>query len=111
MLIQYRPTAAVIDLDALRFNIREIKKRVPKGVSVMAVVKAQAYGHGALFCARVLKTCGVESLGVATVEEGMELRAGGIRGEIFILDGLPGASPKDLMEFSLTPVIHQREDL
>lgn len=111
MSIQYRPTSAVIDLDALRHNAREIKKKVPLEVKVMAIVKANAYGHGAVMCARVLKGSGADSLGVATVEEGMELRASGIRGEIFVLDGLLGASLKEFQEFHLTPVIHNREDL
>lgn len=111
MSIQYRPTTAVIDLDALRHNAREIKKRVPPETKVMAVVKANAYGHGAVMCARVLKGSGADSLGVATVEEGIELRGSGIRGEIFVLDGLLGASLGEFQEFHLTPIIHNKEDL
>ncbi|MDO8519424.1 MAG: alanine racemase [Deltaproteobacteria bacterium] len=111
MSIQYRPTLASIDLQALRHNVGEIKKRIPPGVALMAVVKANAYGHGAVFCARVFKGSGVESLAVATPEEGMELRNAGLRGDIFVLDGLLKGKISHFQEFQLTPVVHCREDL
>ncbi len=68
-----RPTHAIIDLKAIDFNTRQIKKRVGN-VKVMAVVKANAYGHGDIHVARTVVKAGVEWLGVAIAEEGVTLR-------------------------------------
>ena len=80
-----RPTVAQIDLDALAFNFRQLQKRVPKGVKILAVVKADAYGHGALPISRRLEKLGVEYLGVAIAEEGIALRKGGVKAPILVL--------------------------
>lgn len=109
MPIQHRPTYAEINIDALRHNCREVLKRLPKEMNVLAIVKANAYGHGALFCARALAGLGVSRLGVATVEEGIELRDGGLGGEIFVLGGVLTPNPKDLLEYRLKPVLHDLE--
>lgn len=109
--IQYRPTVAEIDLNALRHNVKEIQKRVPSGRSIMAIVKANAYGHGASFCVRTLEGCGVRDFGVATLEEGMELRGGGIRGNIFVLGGLLTSSLGEFIQFRLRPVLHQVDEV
>ncbi len=74
-----RPTWVEVDLDALRFNLRAVRRCVGPSVGVLAVVKANAYGHGAVPCARTLAAAGASALGVATVEEGAELRGAGIR--------------------------------
>ncbi|MBI2338784.1 MAG: alanine racemase [Deltaproteobacteria bacterium] len=111
MPIQYRPTTAEIDLNALRHNAREIRKRVPKERSIMAIVKANAYGHGALFCTRALEGCGIHDFGVATVEEGIELRGGGSRANIFVLGGLLTSSPDEFLRHRLRPVLHQLDEV
>lgn len=109
--IHYRATVAEIDLGALRYNASEVMKRLPAGTQVMAIVKASAYGHGALFCARTLKGLGVSQWGVATVEEGIELREGGIPGEIFILDGLVAEALQEFLNFRLKPILHHLEEV
>ena len=73
-----RPTWAEIDLDALAANLRVIRGHVGSRVKVMAVVKANAYGHGAARCAERLEAEGVDWFGVALPEEGTELRQAGI---------------------------------
>ncbi len=70
-----RPTVAEIDLGALAFNYRQIQRRIPKGVKMLGVVKADAYGHGALPISRKLEQLGVEYLGVAMSEEGVHSEA------------------------------------
>src|SRR2546429_9308627 len=72
-----RPTWAKIDLDALAHNFHLIRARVGKDVKVLAAVKADAYGNGAVECARRLEAEGVDWFGVALPEEGIELREAG----------------------------------
>ena len=106
-----RPTIAQIDLDALAFNFRQLQKRVPKGVRILAIVKADAYGHGALPISRKLEKIGVEYLGVAIAEEGVELRKGGVRAPILVLGGIYDGDIEKIFRFNLTPVVFQREAL
>ena len=73
-----RPTIAEIDLDALEYNYTQIRKRVNQGLKILAVVKANAYGHGAVRISSELENLGVDLLGVATCEEGIELRKASI---------------------------------
>jgi len=80
-----RPTWAEIDLAALRRNLRTVRDRVAPGVKVLAVVKADGYGHGAVPVSRTLADAGIEMLGVATVDEAVELRAAGIRTPILVM--------------------------
>ncbi|MBI5286132.1 MAG: alanine racemase, partial [Deltaproteobacteria bacterium] len=72
-----RPTTAFIDLEALRHNYTQLKEKVGKDVKTLAVVKANAYGHGAVEVVRVLEDMGCEMFGVALCEEGIELREAG----------------------------------
>ena len=83
--IGQRPTWAEIDLDALAANSQIVKGRVGRDVSVMAVVKANAYGHGAIECARRLEKEGADWFGVALPEEGIALRSAGISKPILCL--------------------------
>jgi alanine racemase len=105
----FRPTWATVDLDAIRRNYDAILRTLGKDMGVMAMVKADAYGHGAVAVSRVLESEGVRALGVATVEEGIELRDAGINSQILVMGGLMGmGSPasRKMVERSLTPVIH-----
>lgn len=86
----HRPTHVEIDLAALRHNYNLLRKRLPESCAMLAVVKADAYGHGALPVAQVLQTVGADMLGVAIAEEGLELRQAGIAIPILMLGG---ASP------------------
>ena len=81
-----RPTFAEINLSALRANYRALSAYT-NGASIMAVVKADAYGHGAIEVARALRKAGCEHFGVATVEEARELRADGVGERIYLLAG------------------------
>jgi alanine racemase len=84
-----RPSKLIINLDNLASNLREIKKHVTPA-KVMAVVKANAYGHGLTECAKRLEAEGVDYLGVAYLEEALELRNAGIKSPILTLGGLSG---------------------
>ncbi|HLG94274.1 MAG TPA: alanine racemase [candidate division Zixibacteria bacterium] len=80
-----RPSRLLVDLDRLAQNVRLIKKRLGQSVDLMAVVKADGYGHGALPVAKVALVSGANSLGVAFVEEGVALRKAGIKVPIAVL--------------------------
>lgn len=103
-----RPTWAEIHLDNLAFNLKSVKKFIGD-VKYMAVVKADAYGHGAVECARKLESEGVDWLGVALPEEGFELRKNGIKAPILCLGGFWKGQEKLLLEDDLTPVVYQLE--
>jgi alanine racemase len=81
-------TLAYVDEEALRANLRRVRSSVAADVAVLAVVKADGYGHTASVVAPVLDSAGVDWFGVATVEEGAELRALGIRRPILVLYGI-----------------------
>ncbi len=106
-----RPTVAEIDLRCLEFNYRQLLKRVPKGVKLLAVVKADAYGHGAVPISLKLEKLGVEYLGVALPEEGVELRKGGVKTPILVLGGIYGRELDPFLRFNLTPVIFRKDSL
>lgn len=99
--------AAYIDLGILEENYRIIRDRMPQGVKVLCVVKADAYGHGAIQVSRRLEGSGVDYLGVATVDEGMELRKAGIKCPVLVMSGiLPWDSEEPFYEYDLAPVIY-----
>jgi alanine racemase len=106
-----RPTVAEIDLNALAFNYRQIRKRTPKGARLLAVVKADAYGHGAIPVSLRLERLGVEYLGVAIPEEGVELRKGGVKAPILVLGGIFGGDVDQIFRFNLTPVAFRKDSL
>jgi alanine racemase len=99
-----RPTWVEISLAALRRNCQRILQLAGRR-KVMAVVKADAYGHGAVPVAKCLAQCGVHWFGVATVEEAVELREAGIEDPILLLGGLYMSDPADLFEYRLTPSV------
>jgi alanine racemase len=106
-----RPTVAEIDLGSLEFNYRQLQKRIPEGVKLLAVVKADAYGHGAIPISRKLEKLGVAYLGVAISDEGVELRKGGVKAPILILGGIYKEGVDRVLQFDLTPVVFQKETL
>src|SRR5689334_15459128 len=104
-----RPTWAEIDLNNLAANFNQIKQRVSPTARVMAVVKADAYGHGAVECARRLAREGADWFGVALPEEGIELREAGITQPILCLAGYwPGQAAACIRQ-RLTPVVYHIE--
>ena len=106
-----RPTVGEVDLGALEFNYRQIQKRIPEGVKLLCVVKADAYGHGAIPVSRKLEKLGVEYLGVAIPEEGVELRKGGVKAPILVLGGIFEGGVDQIFRFHLTPVLFRKDSL
>ena len=107
-----RPTYAKIDLRALGANLQTVRNHLPQGCGIVAMVKADAYGHGAVPVAKKLATLGVTAFGVATVEEGLELRTSSITQPILVMGGLLGVgTPAIIMmlEARLTAVIHSAQ--
>jgi alanine racemase len=102
-----RPTWAEIDLDALASNFRWVRERVSPGVQVMAVVKANAYGHGAVHCARRLSIEGADWFAVALPEEGEELRRAGIKQPILSLGGFWKGQEELCVKESIVPVVYR----
>lgn len=106
-------TWAVIHTDALVSNVKAIRRLLPSSCSVMAVVKANAYGHGDLEVSSCLNRTGIRDFAVATLEEGIRLRQGGITGNILILGYTPARMAGYLREYGLTQTItdalHGRE--
>jgi len=93
----YRPTVAEIDLTAIRDNLRAIRACAPLKTQVIGIVKADAYGHGAVRVASVLEQEQVRLLAVATPDEAVELRKGGIAAEILVF----GYSPADFVPYAV----------
>ena len=104
-----RPTIAEIDLDSLAHNYHQIRSRVHHGVKILAVLKDNAYGHGAVIIARELERLGVDLLGVAIADEGIELRDGGIRKPILILSGIYEEEIDSVIEYDLIPMLFDGE--
>jgi alanine racemase len=99
-----RPTVAEINLTALRGNYQALRAYT-NGAKIMAVVKADAYGHGAVEVARALRDEGCRHFGVATVEEARQLRAAGLRDRLYLLGGFFAEQADQIVEFEITPSI------
>jgi alanine racemase len=106
-MYQGRPTWAEISLPALKHNYLTIRNHLGATAQLMAVVKANAYGHGAVECARVLEEINADWFGVALVEEGIELRLAGIARPIFLLGGFWRGQAGDVIERDLTPAVYR----
>src|SRR4029079_9211516 len=102
-----RPTWAEIDLNNLAANFNRIRQRVTPAARVMAVLKANAYGHGAVECAQRLSREGADWFGVALPEEGIQLRAVGIREPILLLAGYWPGQAAACIQHQLTSVVYR----
>lgn len=105
MFTSIRPVWAEVDLNNLEHNMKQIKK-VSKGKDIIAVVKADAYGHGAIETAPVLIENGATKLAVAIITEAMELRRTGIEASIMILGYTPLAFARDLINYSIEQTVY-----
>lgn len=105
-----RSTRAVIDLGAIEYNLTQIGNLVGEDAEILAVVKADAYGHGAERVARLCERAGVAMLGVALVKEGLELRQAGIKLPILIQCCTTENEVKTILENDLIPTITSSED-
>jgi alanine racemase len=106
-----RPTWAEIDLDNLIHNFRVTREAVGPGVAIMAAVKADAYGHGAIQCARALEEAGAAWFGVALPEEGLSMRDAGIAAPILCLGGFWEGQEESVIAHRLTPTIFRLDAL
>ena len=95
-----------VNLAALRRNTAAFKKRLGRGVQMMCVVKADAYGHGAVPCAKTMHAAGASQFAVATVSEGVALRKAGIEWPILILSEPPVDCVRTLVEYDLMPAVY-----
>jgi alanine racemase len=91
----YRDTYLEIDLDAVRHNVLNLQRLVGSDVEIMAVIKADAYGHGAVMIARELMDCGIRHLAVATLDEALELRNNGLSEPSILIFGV--VDPENLL--------------
>lgn len=99
-----------IDTQALRHNIRNIRATVGKDRTIYGVIKADAYGHGAVGVARILREEGIHHFAVATLAEAAELRAAGVEDDILMLGLTPDGYVDTLIEQRITPVINSYDN-
>ncbi|MBP1965214.1 alanine racemase [Paenibacillus aceris] len=107
----YRPTWVEISLDALRSNIEGFQKILPAGMKQMAVVKADAYGHGAVEVSKEALAAGVDYLGVAFFDEALELRNAGITAPILVLGYTPPEGARRARELDVTIAVYSYDVL
>lgn len=105
----YRPTWAEIDLDAIRYNVAQMKHRLDDGTDVMAVVKANGYGHGACEVARAAIESGAASLGVSSLDEAIALRENGITVPILIFGWIHPRNAPIAALYDITITFFQKE--
>ena len=98
-----------VDCAALRHNFRQVRKLVGPAVGILAVVKADAYGHGLIPSAQTFAEAGATSFGVAEIEEGVRLRQAGITGQIVIMLGVDRQGAAEAVAHDLTPVVYTLE--
>jgi alanine racemase len=100
-----RPTWAEVSLDTLRQNFRSVVKHAGAGVTVCAVVKADAYGHGAVECSRALQAEGAKWMGVTSLDEAIPLREAGIESRILLMTGFWRGEEAEIVRLQLTPTV------
>ncbi|MBI5207668.1 MAG: alanine racemase, partial [Candidatus Firestonebacteria bacterium] len=98
-----------INLDNAAYNIKNIRQKLRADVKIMAIVKANGYGHGAYEISRVLIENGADFLGVASVYEGYKLRKSGIKNRIFITNALLPDQVEEIIKLDLTPFIYTKD--
>src|SRR3984893_7601886 len=100
-----RPTWAEVSLTTLRQNFRTVAKHVGAGVTACAVVKADAYGHGAIECSRALQAEGAKWLGVTSLDEAIPLREAGIESRILLMTGFWRGEESEIIRLHLTATV------
>lgn len=108
-MIQKQRAWAEVDLDAIRNNIREIRRYVDKKTKILGVVKADAYGHGVFEVSQTLIENGADALGVAFLDEAIQLRRYGIDKPILILGYTPPECAKELVQNDIMPSVFHEE--
>ena len=100
-----RPTWAEVSLGTLRQNFRAVQQHIGAAVQVCAIVKADAYGHGAVECSRALEQEGARWFGVTSLDEAIPLRENGIRGRILLMTGFWRGEEEEIVRLELTPTV------
>src|SRR6266446_4750884 len=100
-----RPTWAQVSLANLRYNFGVVQRHIGVGITVCAVVKADAYGHGATECARALEEEGACWLGVTSLDEAIPLRDAGIKARILLMTGFWRGEEEEIVRLGLTPTV------
>ena len=103
--IETRPNWAEVSLSGLRHNFGVVQEHVGAGVTICAVVKCNAYGHGVEECAPALEQAGAKWFGVTSTDEGIVLREVGVTGRILVLCGLYAGEEEEVLRHSLTPAV------
>jgi alanine racemase len=103
--IGYRPTWAEVDLNNLRYNFFQVEKLLDPQTKIMVTVKADAYGHGLIPVSKQLVSCGVHSLGVASIDEGIRLREANIKVPVLVLGLVLKNDIHPILEYGLTPTV------
>jgi len=106
-----RPTWAEISLANLRHNFGAVQRHLGPGVTVCAVVKADAYGHGAVECAVALENEGARWLGVTSLDEAIPLREAGIQSQILLMTGFWRGEEEEIIRLGLTPTIWEASQI
>ena len=109
-LEETRPAIVEINLDNLAHNIKNIRKKVGKDTLIMAIVKANGYGHGAVEVSKIFLANGADRLGVSILQEGIELRKAGIKSDILILNYTSATLYKNIVKYNLTQNIYSYRD-
>lgn len=104
-----RPVWATVDLDAIAHNLQEVRRAIPNGTKIMAIVKANAYGHGAIPVARKVLETGADYLGVALLAEAIQLREQGLRVPVLILGYTPEEDYPAVIKNQITQTIFSYE--
>jgi alanine racemase len=104
-----RPTWIRVDMEAIAYNVRRIKELIGPDVALMAVVKANAYGHGAVPVSTTALNNGAEYLGVASMNEAIELREAGIDAPILVLGYTPAWAARQVIRYDLTIALYDIE--
>lgn len=107
----FRPTAAEISLDALEHNVKAFRSRLPSGTRLLASVKANAYGHGAVETARGALAAGADYLGVAFLDEALQLRRAGITAPVLVLGYTPPEGLALAREQGITVTLYRDDSL
>jgi alanine racemase len=108
--IETRPNWAEVSLSALRHNFRVLQDHVGGDVTICAVVKCNAYGHGVEECAPALEQAGAKWFGVTSTDEGIVLRQAGVTGRILVMCGLYPGEEEDALRHQLTPAVFRLQD-
>lgn len=107
----HRDSWVEINIENISHNMRELKKQTPKSQKLLAVVKADAYGHGSVMLAPTLLASGADMLGVASIDEGVDLRQAKISCEILVLGAVPVWAVETAVKSDLTISIFSKEHL